>query len=186
MMQRVLLVLLILCPLLATAGDTVLKLYRPFGEVIEQVPPTVKRSLSGQCFTQSALILRDDAWRCQAQGRVYDPCFVKPVGTRKEAVCPQSPWMAESVQIVVDTPLNNDQNTALDMSRAYPWAIELSNGDHCQAVDPNEVYEGMPVRYRCSDHNLLVGHLQRCKSVWSMLEKTPSGIETVSLSKVWF
>ncbi|KTD46456.1 hypothetical protein [Legionella quateirensis] len=186
MMQRVLLVLLCFCSFLATAGDTVLKLYRPFGEVVEQVAPVIKSKLTGACFTQSRLILREDAWRCQAEGKIYDPCFVKAGSKQMEALCPQSPWEGDSVLIQVSAPLNNENHSTLDMSRAFPWGIELANGEHCQAIEPSEVYDAMPIRYRCSNHNVLIGYLQRCKTVWSMLEKTPQGVVTVEFTRAWF
>ncbi|MFI4918347.1 MAG: hypothetical protein ACHP65_02205 [Legionellales bacterium] len=186
MMQRVLMLVLFVYSVLVCADDTVLKLYRPFGEALEQVSPGIKNTLPGQCVSQSQLIVREDAWRCQAEGRVYDPCFVKEAGKRTEALCPQSPWVGDSVQILVNSPLNNDQHSRLDMSTAFPWAIELANGEHCQAAASDEVYEGMPVRYRCSKQNKLIGHIQRCKAAWSMLEKTSTGVETVIFSKAWF
>lgn len=186
MLQKVLLVLLSFSTLLASAGDTVLKLYRPFGEVIEQIAPVVKNKLTGECYTQSKLIVREDAWRCQADGAVYDPCFVKQGGKSNEVVCPQSPWVSDSIKIEISMPLNNENHIPLDMSRAFPWAIELANGEHCQAIETNEIYDAMPVRYRCSNQNVLIGYLQRCKTVWSMLEKTPQGVVTVDFSKAWF
>lgn len=186
MIQKILLILLCFCSSLVLADDTVLKLYRPFGDVTDQVSPAVKNKITGQCDTQSQLILREDAWRCRANGKVFDPCFVKLASNKMQAVCPQSPWIADSVQIDVSMPLNNDTHIVLDMSRVFPWAIELANGERCQAVDSNEVYDAMPVRYRCTNQNVLIGYLQRCKSVWSMLEKTPEGVVTVNLTKAWF
>ncbi|WP_298627850.1 hypothetical protein [uncultured Legionella sp.] len=186
MMQRASLVLLCFYSFLATAGDTVLKLYRPFGDVVEQIAPVVINKVSGECYSQSQLIKREDAWRCQANGVVYDPCFVKTGVINNEAVCPLSPWEADSTKIEVSTSLNNEYHIPLDMSRAFPWAIELVNGERCQAIDSNEFYDAMPVRYRCSNNNVLIGYLQRCKSVWSMLEKTPQGVVTVEFSKAWF
>ena len=185
-MQQVLFLLLFLCSFLAEANDTVLKLYRPYGDVIDQVAPQIKSTLSGHCLTQSQLILREDAWRCEAKGTTYDPCFVKAGNNRTQALCPQSPWVGDSVQIKVGAPLNNAQHQTLDMSQAYPWAIELSNGERCLAIHSTELYDEMPIRYRCTKENLLVGHLQRCKSVWSMLEKTPQGVVTVELVRAWF
>lgn len=185
-MQRVLLVLLSFCSFFATAGDTVLKLYRPFGEVTDQISPVVKHKLTGECVGQSQLILREDAWRCHAEGKIFDPCFVKLASNQMQALCPQSPWIGDSVEINVSVPLNNQNHSTLDMSRVFPWAIELVNGEHCQAIDSKDVYDAMPVRYSCSNQNVLVGYLQRCKSVWSMLEKTPDGVVTVDLSKAWF
>jgi hypothetical protein len=186
MTQRVLFLLLVSCSFWAEASDTVLKLYRPYGEVTEQIAPIVKQTLSGHCLTQSRLILREDAWRCEAEGKIYDPCFVKAGNNRTEALCPQSPWVGDSVQIMVPTPLNNELHQTLDMSQAYPWGIELSNGERCLAIHSVKLYDEMLVRYRCANQNLLVGHLQRCKNIWSMLEKTPQGVVTVELTRAWF
>lgn len=168
------------------ADDTVLKLYRPYGDVENQVAPQVKNTYRGECYSQSQLIVREDAWRCMANGKTYDPCFVKSGPNRTQALCPKSPWVGDSVQIMVKLPLNNEQNTTLDMSRTYPWGIELTNGERCYAIKSDKTYDNMPVRYKCSKKNYLVGHLQRCKTVWSILEKTPAGVVTVELSKAWF
>jgi hypothetical protein len=186
MMQRVLLVLLYFCSFFVFSGDTVLKLYRPFGEVTEQSIPVVKKQLVGHCDSQSQLILREDAWRCQVEGNTFDPCFVKPAGKKMEALCPQSPWVGDSIAILVPVPLINDQHISLDMSQAYPWAIELVNGEHCEAIASTERFDSMNIRYRCGNQHVLVGPLQRCKSVWSMLEKSSTGVAAVDFKKVWF
>jgi hypothetical protein len=186
MMQRVLFVTLFFISTIALAEDTVLKLYRPFGDVTEQAPVLVKSNLKGHCFAQSQLILREDAWRCQAEGKVYDPCFAKETGKNKEVVCPQSPWIGDSVRIVVNEQLSNVFHKPLDMSRTYPWAIELINGEQCLAVNSGEVFDSMPIRYNCSDKHVLIGYLQRCNPVWSMLEKTPKGVVSVNFRKAWF
>lgn len=41
-------------------------------------------------------------------------------------------------------------------SRTYPWAIELTNGEKCQAVESGESYDGLPLRYRCSGQTTLI------------------------------
>jgi len=185
-MQRVLLALLYFCSFFAVAGDTVLKLYRPFGESIEQIEPKAKTSSAGQCVGQSQLSIREDAWRCLAEGIVYDPCFVKMSGNQQEVLCPQSPWVSDSVLLVLNTSLSGEHHQRLDMSRSFPWAIELVNGEHCLAVEVNKLYDGMPIRYQCSGSNVLIGYLQRCKPEWSMLEKTSRGVETMRIQRAWF
>lgn len=186
MRQRVLLIVLCFCSFLVNAEDTVLKLYRPFGDVSEQIIPVVKAHLTGQCDTQSHLLLREDTWRCFADGTVYDPCFAKSGAAQTKVLCPQSPWTEVSVEIEVSSPLVSEHHVSLDMSRALPWGIELVNGAHCLAVGAGEQYDSMPVRYRCSNQGLLIGYLQRCKALWSMLEKTPDGVVTAEFKKVWF
>lgn len=185
MKQRVLLLMLIFYSFIAIAEDTVLKLYRPFGEEGVQ-KPLITKQLDGQCDAQSKLILREDAWRCQAEGQVFDPCFVKTGPKQTSLLCPSSPWAAENIQINISSPLNNEEHQALDMSRTFPWAIELVNGDHCQAVELGENYDSMPIRYHCNSHNILLGTIQRCDPVWSMLEKTPEGVVTRNFKKAWF
>jgi hypothetical protein len=186
MAQKILFLLLWCCSLSAAAEDTLLKLYRPYGDVIEQVAPVVKKTSQGHCLSQSKLIVREDAWQCEADGKIYDPCFVKAGNNRTEALCPQSPWVGDSVVIMMPSPINNEHNETLDMSRTYPWGIELENGERCLAIHTEELYDQMPIRYRCTNHNVLVGYLQRCKTIWSMLEKTPEGVVTVELIKAWF
>lgn len=186
MMQKIIWGLLCFYSAVSLAHDTVLKLYRPYGDATEQAIPIVKSSLYGECFAQSQLIVREDAWRCISGENTYDPCFVKPGPDRTEALCPESPWVGDSVQIRVKSPLNNEQNKTLDMSLSYPWAIELANGEHCQAIQSGMMYDQMPVRYKCAHMNYLLGHLQRCATQWSMLEKTPQGVITVVLDKAWF
>ncbi|MFT4060585.1 MAG: hypothetical protein QM652_13705 [Legionella sp.] len=186
MPQKVLFLLLWCCSFVVAANGTLLKLYRPYGDVIEQAAPVIKKTVQGHCLGQSRLIVREDAWRCEADGTIYDPCFVKTGNKRTEALCPHSPWVGDSVLIKMSSPINNEQNKTLDMSRAYPWGIELTTGERCLAIHLEEFYEQMPIRYRCANHNVLFGYLQRCKNVWSMLEKTPEGVVTVKLTKVWF
>lgn len=184
MMQTMLLILLMSCAFEVAAEDTILKLYRPFGE--EGNEPVISKQLQGQCNTQSHLVLREDAWRCQADGATYDPCFVK-IGTKQTSLlCPSSPWSTGNIQVNVNEPLNNAEHQLLDMSRTFPWAIELANGTRCQAVEPTAFYDSMPIRYQCTNKSILFGTIQRCNPVWSVMEKDSNGVVTRDLRKAWF
>lgn len=184
MWREVVIVLLILWSFGSVAADTELKFYRPFAEGVQVV---IKKKISGECWQQSQRIKREDAWRCMAETKVYDPCFIKPYGSRKEAICPSSPWGMNGVQINLSSPADNSQHVALDMSEAYPWAVELMSGEKCQAVDEGQVYDGLQVHYQChSSHTLLIGRVQRCEAKWSILQRTPSGVSTALVAKAWF
>ncbi|WP_131780902.1 hypothetical protein [Legionella gresilensis] len=168
-------------------ADTEIKLYRPFGDTIAQEPLVVKETYPGDCWQQSQRIKREDAWRCQVQNKIYDPCFVKQFGSHKQAICPQSPWNGVSVLLNLPTAVNNSQHITLDVSKAYPWAIELSTGEKCQALDREEFYDNMPIRYHCNNQTELLGHLQRCKSTWTILQRNKSNqIEKAIVTKAWF
>lgn len=186
-MQRVIISFFImLWSVMAFAQDTELKLYRPFEKKPLQAPITITKTLSGQCWQQSTKARREDAWRCLAEGRVYDPCFVKQYSQHKKVICPQSPWVGNSVEITVATALDDSQHESLDMSRAYPWAIELTNGEHCEAVDSNQDYDGLPIRYHCSQQKVLIGHVQRCANTWKILQHGRDGVSTVKIARAWF
>ncbi len=183
MLRRVLLIFIIMLPFHVVAEDTELKLYRPFGD---ETPVVIKETLPGQCWQQSQRIKREDAWRCVAANKVYDPCFVQQYGSHKEAVCPQSPWVGDSVQINLSAPVDGSQNVALDMSEAYPWAIELTSGEKCEAVDNGEIYDGLQVHYLCNSQTVLIGRVQRCEAKWSILQRTASGVSNVKVARAWF
>lgn len=186
MLREAVCIFVIFCSMSVFADDTELYLYRPFTDTKKHLPMVIADKKSGECWQQSQLIKREDAWRCIAAGKVYDPCFVQPFGSHLEAACPASPWSSSAVQVSVATALDNKQHQALDMSRTFPWAIELTTGDKCHAIDSNEQYDGLAVHYRCDGNKELIGDLQRCSSVWKVLQHAATGIKTVTIAKAWF
>lgn len=184
-MRWLLIFVLLFSHVALAADDTLLVFYRPFGN--EEQQPIITTHLNGVCLQQSQRIKREDAWRCQAEGKTYDPCFIKQYSDHKQAVCPASPWNNNSVQIDMPYSVDNSQHPTLNMSEAYPWAVQLNTGEKCQAIDEGRVYEDMAVHYQCETESLLLGHLQRCKSQWSILQQTANGeIDTVMIDKAWF
>ncbi len=187
MKGEVILFFAIICSTAVFAEDTELSLYRPLTETTKHLPVVIVDKKSGECSQQSQLIKREDAWRCVAEGKVYDPCFVQPFGSHLDAVCPESPWSSKGIQITVASPLDNKKHETLDMSRTFPWAIELTSGEKCQAIDTGEQFDGLPVRYRCDRNSELLGHVQRCESSWKMLQHVAAnGVETAQIKKAWF
>lgn len=186
MKREVIGILAIFCSALVFAADTELNFYRPLTESPKQVPMTVVAQKAGTCARQSELIKREDAWSCVAEGKVYDPCFVQPYGTHREAICPESPWSQQGIKITVAAPLDNRRHEILDMSRTLPWAIELSTGEKCKAVESNRQYDGLPVHYQCEGNTELIGHVQRCNEPWKMLQHAANGVDTVDIAKAWF
>ncbi len=186
MQQRVLFLVLFLSSFMGLAADTALKLYRPFEGNEPNSLPIITHQLNGSCSAQSQLIVREDAWRCYAEGKTFDPCFASADSKQKKVLCPSSPWSKDNVQINVSEYLDNTTHQLLDMSKAFPWGIELSNGEQCQAIETGEHYDSMPVHYRCLNQHILFGTIQRCDPAWSMLKKDSDGVATVHLKTVWF
>lgn len=177
----------IMSPALAFAADTALNLYRPFAETTKHVPVTIESTQKGSCRQQSERIKREDAWHCVSEsGVTYDPCFSKRFGPNNRVVCPQSPWIGNSVQLELNQPLDERNMVMLDMSRTMPWAIELKNGERCLSVAPYQTRDGLPVNYRCMNGAELVGEAHRCSPVWTILMHDASGISMAELSSAWF
>lgn len=185
-MKQIILLLIVIINSSLFAADTELQLYRPFTETTKQAPLKIVQQKIGECIQQSKLIVREDAWRCVTEGDTYDPCFVKPYGDKKTAVCPGNPWNEQSIEIRVSKPLDNSLHATLDMSQTFPWGIELVSGQKCYAVDEAIQYDNLPVHYRCDESTVLIGHVQRCNAMWKMLEHNSQGITTVELAKAWF
>lgn len=186
-MSRILMMIfLFLSSFALFSNPTELKLYRPFGEVDNQAPLIVKKTLQGECWRQSERITREDAWRCIAEGTIYDPCFIKKHNTGIEVRCPLSPWFSDAIEITLSTQLPEQSMPALDMSVNYPWAIELDTGERCLAIGAGLVYDNMEVHYQCNSETIVLGHLQRCKQPWTMVGKTDGQLRTVVITRAWF
>lgn len=170
----------------ANVEQTELHLYQPLIGPLEEQPMVITAKKSGDCLRQSQLIKREDAWRCMAEDKVFDPCFVQPFGSHQEAVCPESPWLNKGVKISVITPLDSYQHEPLNMSSTFPWALELSSGEKCQGVSSNEQFDGLTVQYQCEKNTQLIGQIQRCEGKWKMLQHASNGIETVEIERAWF
>lgn len=166
------------------AADTELKLYHPFNN--DQASLHIKEKIAGQCWQQSQQLKREEAWRCMAGTKVYDPCFIKAFGASQQALCPQSPWSDDTVEIELAASHDNSEHLMLDMSKAYPWALELVTGEKCRAVDEGGEIDRLPIRYHCDNDSVLLGHIQRCDPSWRILQRSSQGVEAALISRAWF
>ncbi len=164
------------------AKDTELNYYRPYS----QPEMVVSQKVKGHCDEESLLSQREDAWVCQAEGKVYEPCFAKTQRGARSVLCPASPWQKEAVEIKSAESLDGSLHSSIDMSRGYPWAVELENGLRCLGVRSSERFDNLRVHYHCSDGSQLLGHIQRCSPEWKMLRKSGKQINTILLTRVWF
>ena len=162
---------------------TELKLYRAYGE---NHPLIITEEQQGHCWQPSKLLTREDAWRCQTNHAIYDPCFISPFSDSSKAFCPDSPWDTKIVQINLPTKALA-HSSKLDMSRAYPWAIKLAEGQTCLAITSSKKHDNQPIRYRCTNDIWLFGKLQRCKMPWRILALDQhQQVTTVILKEAWF
>lgn len=162
-------------------ADMEIKYYSPYSGESMQILKTMK----GHCYGQSEKIKREDAWRCQTDTQTLDPCFSSMKQSNK-VFCPVSPWTTQGILLEDVGVLDLVNQQKLDMSVTYPWAIELENGERCEAVHSGEMISGLPLLYRCSSGAFLVGYIQRCKPTWQILYKGKGELEKVTMKVVWF
>lgn len=168
------------------AQETELHYYRPFIVSSKQSSLRIASEQEGTCLQQSQLILREDAWRCVAQGQIYDPCFKKPFSKHQEVLCVENPWSLEAIKVKLPAVINNKLHQRLDVSTALPWALELTDGEKCYAAMSVERYDGLEAHYICNDKSMLYGDLHRCSNLWTVLKKEHVGLSMVNIAKAWF
>jgi len=168
------------------AIPTELHLFRPMTETPHQPNVVINDIKAGECTEQSRRIAREDAWRCVVNEAIFDPCFVKPFGDRRTAICIDSPWAIKATQINVSYLLDNHNHATLDMSRALPFALELTNHDQCLRVESKESIDGLPINYHCDSGSVLIGPVLRCQSEWTVLQARKEGVSSSKIIIAWF
>lgn len=173
-------------------ADTELILFQPLESL---VPVEV---MTGTCRQLSIEDNRSDAWQCestdQSKKRVFDPCFIKIENNKKTALCATSPWKNDAVSITLDKAwqpnMRESDEERLDMSADDPWAIELANGVRClKTTTTTKTINGQLVKYTCDNQGVLLGRLQRCELIWTvMFAPSPdsSRLHFVEIAHVWF
>src|ERR1035437_8374763 len=88
----------------APAPHTRARIYPPFaasGQSAAQVKSTVR----GHCWTGSAAIDHQDAWRCLGGNLIYDPCFGS-ANAKGIVLCPAiGPWSSSAIEIELTSKL---------------------------------------------------------------------------------
>lgn len=170
----------------AFGSDTDILVFRPYARANYEAPLVIDEEVQGFCRQQSLLTSRDDAWRCMTDNKQYDPCFARRFGSKQDVICVQSPWITRGIKIKLEHSLDNNLHQDLDVSKDYPWALELSDGVKCVAIQTHEKFDGLPIRYQCETKTQLFGKIQRCEAQWSILQRDEQDVSTVYIEKAWF
>lgn len=133
-------------------------------------------------------------YRCFAGNSVLDPCWADRVeeGT---VLCPVEPWSGELVKLTTTAGLP-PSTQRVPASLGFPWAVQLSSGKRCVAVQgAHEEYDGRVVGYTCVHglrHGLsLLRGMDRAHEPWTFdsaswtgQEYVPGPTETVMIA--WY
>lgn len=165
-----------------SCAQTEVLLYNAFGNSPKQVTLSPAKATRGECLSRSRLSPRDDAWRCIAGAKIHDPCYVRTFVKRNEVICPQVPWQASAVTILLGRELPQPRET-VDAFKQAPWIMELADGQKCILSNAQGKQQ-----YICSNHDVINSRLQRCKGTWKVLVQNPSGAQSQlkPVEKVWY
>lgn len=174
---------LIVCLLCSnSAADTDVVLYRPFSQAPGQATLKSSSAIKGECLTHSRKSPRDDAWRCIAKGKIFDPCFVRTYVKRNQVVCPDAPWSERATTIELSEHLPQPEMHLLDTFKQQPWIIELSNGDKCFFNKK----QGQ-TQFQCQQQGSIIGDIQRCKDTWQVqYQALNQQSEHTTINRVWY
>jgi hypothetical protein len=139
-----------------------LPIYSPQGALNPRF--TVKATVSGHCFTDSAATSATDAYRCMQGSSIWDPCFAASAHATTVA-CFVDPWQPVTI-LRLTKPLPTRGHTT---GASLPWAIETTDGRHCTyftgATGP---MGGERVNYGCTDRSVLIGSPDTRRPLWTI------------------
>jgi hypothetical protein len=119
-------------------------------EVIKFYPTGISGTPStGYCWTNSSVLVRRDAWRCNDSGGIQDPC-ISPIGETGYVVCGAHPiYRPVGYRLYLTQPLPEPLPPA-DIEEVYAWAMELFDNSTCSLVVASTWPTCLPL-YGCTD-----------------------------------
>ena len=134
----------------------------------------ITKTVSGYCWTRSAVANRSDAFRCFVGGYILDPCFDKPRDffiADPEVACPYS-GSTDLILIRLAVPLWSVPGVLFARQRS-DWMIVLSHNDRCFYNEGAVSFvRGMRDNYSCAAGELY-GKIRQGR-VWRIFYQ-PSG-----------
>ena len=175
----------------AAAGRTQVNVYRAFTRSGQPTVPTLR--VHGRCLGGSDTINRRDAWRCQSQQFIYDPCFSSR-RARGVVICPaRGLFHGWAIRIKLSRKLPREGGNAgrPDRTRGLPWALVTASGWRCRLITgATTVVHGQRRNYTCKGtKNNLWGAPDRHRRSWTIFYASQGATHLrrrTQLTTVWF
>jgi hypothetical protein len=162
---------------------------RPASEItstlaITFTPKIPEASQDGVCFSNSLRSSRPDAWRCNVENGIYDPCFTAADG--QTVVCGQAPIFTSpdagfklDLQQPLPPAIQPSPNDDID-----PWMIRTQDGNLCVLMSGATAQAlGKPVRFGCIDGSVVLGDAIRIGDVdWVEIVRAEEGAESLNVT----
>lgn len=164
---------------------TVYDAFSYHGVVVPQV-----QSVSGFCWTNSAVTERNDAWRCAVGNSIYDPCFSSEFAYGV-VVC-VTPWNDTGIEIQLTKPLPKAAGHLAPSLKLQPWAIQTASGADCvlsSVAGPRPIH-GRHLNYFCGTNFKvgLWGFPDRSSQPWTIFSAPQSATvlsHRVAIRRAW-
>ncbi len=147
----------------------------------------------GSCFARSlASPGRPDAFRCEAEAAILDPCFLDPMGEAGLLYCALEPFSLEVVELapVDGMPEPLEVPADPDYPSARAWALVLEGGQRCTLLTGASAgIAGLRIEYGCDDGSAVVGPIDRSLPVWRVFHRADHGaasLDRVVVVQAWF
>jgi hypothetical protein len=140
----------------------------------------VLRTVNGTCFATSIAVAVQGAYRCMSDNYIYDPCFASDSGSQTELACAETPWAGVTLMKVTSALPSGaigEENPI-----AFPWAIQLANGQRCVVgTGANSALGGVNLPYYCSPSNTETSDVNETTEPWTV-QYLPSATSSVLTS----
>jgi hypothetical protein len=174
-------------------APTILKTFNPW--VAEGTLSTGTRVLGhlsgGSCFVGTvpwssiADASNKNAWRCNTDQGLYDPCFAPPGNTNvTELACARTPSSGVYL-LALSQPLPSS-STGSTPTGVWPWVLVLANGDQCQVVQGTAPTFGqVGLNYGCERGN--ASPPSTASEPWTVkfLATGAHALTTVTVTSAW-
>lgn len=146
----------------------------------------IAQRYTGNCWTRSvANPNRTDAWRCQANNMVLDPCYEDDTSL----ACVISPWSHKAAILELSSPLYKNKSRKVDTA-GQPWAMELANGKRCLFLSgTSAVINKERINYACDNYNYnIIGNVDRSSTTWqaNLYDYSNKSVDKVAVVTAWF
>ncbi len=155
----------------AATRATRVTVYRPFVHGKLAAGLKVVRTAKGQCFSGSVADPRSDAWRCQFENTIADPCF-SDKKIPSWVACPEdgSPFGTRVVRLALSKSLPKSLGNGGGAGQGNPWAVKLAGGEICTFLTgATFAFHGRRVNYGCAKTTFLAGSPERSGPTWTII-----------------
>ena len=151
--------------------------------ITEFVPKTPEEVRKGSCWVTSLSVERPNAWRCNVENRIYDPCFerisLQENRSKAKVICNATPSDEQNSFILdLTEPLPSRKSDTSILGEVTPesvWYLELENGSFCNLnTGATTSVFGNRLNYACSSKSKeeiiwLIGY-PRTGKIWSAMK----------------